>query len=331
MTRDAAGDLTNLGICRDLLDNQEATKSILIVGDGNFSYACAFVRSVLKFDPTGDVLGRMHIRATSLDTHEELLRMYPGAAAHFQELHGHSTVRVLHGINGTKLDECKDTLGISSFDRIVFNFPHYAEGGNKRNKINKHRQLLTQFFQSCTSVLASDGQVWVTLCAGQGGTPEEIIVRPVGDTWQVAQCAASAALMLFHVHPVPTDALFKLGYNSVGHRLQEKAFRTHDSLTHIFCRESLGILAHHPLTWTRDISFWIGAGFTEDKMAHVVEDVYGPKVDVCLEHIDEYTNDQGRYAKGYRLTLSSRTMALSKEYVNTKTDEVTDVLDIYEW
>ncbi|RHY83073.1 hypothetical protein DYB37_000856 [Aphanomyces astaci] len=328
---DAAGDLTNLGLCRHLRDDKAITKSVLIIGDGNFSYACAFVRSVMTYDPSGDVLQRLHIRATSLDTHIELLRMYPGAAAHVDELKRHDNVRVLHGINGTKLDEYKDMFGIASFDVIVFNFPHYAEGGNKRNKINKHRQLLSQFFHSCNSVLASDGQVWVTLCAGQGGTPAETIVRPVGDTWQVAQCAASSALTLLNVHAVPTDALFKLGYNNVGHRLQEKAFRTHASLTHVFCRESLGKVACHPLTWTRDISFWVSDTFAEDKLAPVIEGVYGPKVNVFLENIDVYTDDQGRRAKGYRLTLSSRTMALSKEYVNAKTDEVTDILDSHDW
>ncbi|KAF0694300.1 Aste57867_14812 [Aphanomyces stellatus] len=325
----AVGDLTTLGLWTDGQEADTVTRrSILIVGDGNFSYACAFVRHILETDAR--LLDRFCIFATSLDTHDELLKMYPGAAAHVQELERHH-VTVLHGINGTKLESHKETFGVESFDRIVFNFPHYAEGGNKRNKINKHRQLLTQFFASCRSVLASDGTIWVTLCAGQGGTPEESIVRPVGDTWQVAQCAASARLVLMHVHAAPTAALLTLGYNSVGYRLQEKAFRTHASLTHVFCRESLGVLAYHALTWTRDISFWTAAEFSEEKLAAVLDEIYGPKVNIALEQIDAYTSDDGRDALGYRLTLSSKTMALSKEYVNTKTDAAVDILDTHEW
>ncbi|CAK4076697.1 unnamed protein product [Aphanomyces euteiches] len=317
------GNLTNLGLV-----GTTAKASVLIVGDGNFSYTCAFVRHIVAQDDT--VLERIRIVATSLDTYDELVSMYPGAAVHVQELEAHN-VRVLHGINATKLEMHKDALQVERFDRIVFNFPHYAEGGNKRNKINKHRQLISQFFQSATSVLAHDGQVWVTLCAGQGGTPEETIVRPVGDTWQVAQCAASAGLILMHVHAAPTDALSKLGYNSVGHRLQEKAFRTQESLTHVFCLEALGLEAYHALSWSRDISFWFDDQFTEDKLMDVLESVYGPKVTIKFDKIDEYTSDDGRHARGYRLELSSKTMALAKEYVNAKTDEVVDVLDNHAW
>ncbi|OQR92444.1 hypothetical protein ACHHYP_03698 [Achlya hypogyna] len=306
------GDLTSLG----LVDG-----AVLIVGDGNFSYAAAFVRNL---HPSVEVV------ATSLDTAEELARMYPGSTEKLTELR-RPNVTVLHDFNATKLETYGHLLGTRAFDRIVFNFPHYAEGGNKRNKIHKHRQLLTQFFTSCPHVLAPDGQVWVTLCAGQGGTPAETIVRAFGDTWQVASCAATAGFMLYHVHETPVDALFELGYNSVGHRLQEKAFRTAAALTHVFVLESLGETAFFPLTWSRDISFWINDGFSEAKLLPVLQTIFGPRVTINFEKIDEYVNEAGRQAYGYRLTLSSSTMSLSKEYINSKCDEVVDALDVHVW
>ncbi|OQS04505.1 hypothetical protein THRCLA_03274 [Thraustotheca clavata] len=320
------GDLTNLGLV-----NSDSSKSfsVLIVGDGNFSYTCALARQLhaLRHERK---LPSIRTIATSLDTADELTKMYPGSVEKLAEIRQHN-IQVLHNFNATRIESYLDKLGNTNFDRIVFNFPHYAEGGNKRNKIHKHRQLLTQFFKSSVNALAPHGQVWVTLCAGQGGTQAETIVRAFGDTWQVAQCAASANYLLYNVHEAPVDALYQLGYNSVGHRLQEKAFRNQAGLTHVFCRDSIGEVACFPLTWSRDISFWVNAGFNESKFLPVLEKAFGPQVSIEIEKIDEYVSDQGRLAYGYRLSLSSSTMALSKEYVNAKCDEVVEFLDKHIW
>lgn len=302
------GDLTNLG-----LEGTDSA-SILVVGDGNFSYARAFMRK----NAARILSGQLNVTATSLDTHEELLRMYPKAGGILDELHD-GGVRVIHGINATKLETYEEIKALK-FHRIAFNFPHYAEGGNKRNKIHLHRKLLTDFFQSAVHVLHREGQVWVALCAGQGGTSLDPEQRSWGDTWQVVHCAASGGLILESVHVCPVDELSQLGYYSVGYRLREKSFWTIDSLSHVFCRDDIGRRAQLPFEWTRDMSFWVLDGFTEDKvMAILLKHFQSDVVSVSMFKIDEYhCVKTQRDAVTYRVHMTSDLKALSKDKVNDR-------------
>ncbi|KAJ0407941.1 hypothetical protein ATCC90586_006313 [Pythium insidiosum] len=307
----SVGDLTTLGLQPNAAGE---APSVLIVGDGNFSFARAFLRK------NAAAIGDSSIRvvATSLDTHEELLTMYPNAGGILDELHN-GGVKVIHGINATRL-ETYDALGPASFDRIVFNFPHFAEGGNRRNKIHRHRQLLCDFFKSSTNVLKDEGQVWVTLCAGQGGTSVDPKQRAWGDTWQVVHCAAGAGLILESVHNCPVDELSALGYYSVGYQLRERAFWTQDSLSHVFCRERIGRRAQLPIEWDRDMSFWINDHFSEERLIDLLREFFPPEdMAVALTKLDDYhCSKTNRNAVTYRLHITSDIVALSKDDVNAR-------------
>lgn len=321
----SVGDLTNLGLFHSK-PNGEAHR-VLVVGDGNFSFARAFLQSNTDAIASGAVA----LTATSLDTHDELLQMYPNSGVILDELHN-GGVRVVHDVNATKLQQypallhtrasaTADAVTITTpallFDRIVFNFPHYAEGGSKRNKIHRHRQLLREFFVSAQDVLAQDGLVWVTLCAGQGGTPLDTKPRAFGDTWQVAHCAAAAGFIARSVHLCPVQELAVLGYYSVGYKLKEQAFWTPDSLSHVFCREGLGVRACFPLTWTRGMSFWTHDGFTEAKMAAIVRACFPEPVALTFELTDTYVcPTTGRTSVTYSVGITCDCVALSKERVN---------------
>lgn len=318
------GDLTDLAL------SSATGGRVLVVGDGNFSFARAFLRA----NAARVASGAIALTATSLDSHAELLRMYPSAEAALAELTA-GGARVAHKVDATRLAEWRQrddtttpTRAFSSFDRIVFNFPHFAAGGAKRNKIHRHRQLLRDFFASATDVLApDDGLVFVTLCAGQGGTPCDPKPRAPGDTWQVVQCAADAGLVLRDVHRCPVEKLAALGYFSVGYKLRERGFWTPESVTHVFTREAtsstpMGVAAPFPIDWTRAISFWTHDGFSEDKVATILRESFPAPMTLSLQLTDTYTCPQtGRHSVTYAFTVACAYSALSKARVNARTLE----------
>ncbi|RHY95489.1 hypothetical protein DYB37_003448 [Aphanomyces astaci] len=245
--------------------------------------------------------------------------MYPGASSSISALKA-AGARVLHGVNATSLGAYKASFGVhSGFDRIVFNFPHFAEGGNTRNKISKHRTLLTEFFQSCQSVLAPHGQIWVALCQGQGGSPADTLKRNEGDTWQVVPCAAAGQMILLDVVSFPYAELSLLGYHSVGYRLQDRAFHSEGGLIHIFGPESpsTGKPARFAQSWTRHISFWRGDGYSLDALQVALQDVLGPGVDIALTLHDTYHCDKtNRTSLTFHVTFESWVHNFSRQRLN---------------
>lgn len=316
-TSAGVGDLTTLGALRE-------RARVLIVGDGNFSFARAFLRH--NVPRLAD--GSLEVTASSLDSRQELADMYPNSAEILDEL-ARGGVRVMHQMDATAL-EASAALSAgappaTAFDRVVFNFPHFAAGGNRRNKISRHRQLLREFFASARGVLRDDGQVWVTLCRGQGGTPldEQRAPRAFGDTWQIVLCAADAGLLLLDAHLCPVDKLEALGYYSVGYQLREKAFWTHDSVTHVFVKEGGGATAQFPMKWARDMSVWVDCddqNELDEFVKRVLREHFPPPASVELSQVDAYTcGTTGRKAVTYRVEVASRHEALSRERMNART------------
>ncbi|XP_027888004.1 ferredoxin-fold anticodon-binding domain-containing protein 1 isoform X2 [Xiphophorus couchianus] len=148
------------------------SRSILLVGEGNFSFSS----SVCKLDSESG----SNITATCLQHQEEALR-HDGAAANIQTIED-SGGSVLFEVDCTKLGECAFLKG-HVFDRVVFNFPHCG----RKSGVKKNRELLKNFFLSCVEVLAEDGEVHVSLCNGQGGTPADQPKREWHNSWQIVQ------------------------------------------------------------------------------------------------------------------------------------------------
>uniref|UniRef100_M4B1H7 FDX-ACB domain-containing protein n=1 Tax=Hyaloperonospora arabidopsidis (strain Emoy2) TaxID=559515 RepID=M4B1H7_HYAAE len=320
------GDLTSLGPL-------QRGAQVLVVGDGNFSYS----RALLRAQSTRAGASEIIVTATSLDTKHQLLEMYPNSRRILAELRD-GGVQVRHGVDATKLPSyfIQNSADPVKFDRIVFNFPHYAGQGRVgdktiRNKIHRHRQLLVDFFASASQLLARDGQLWVTLCAGQGGTKLERSPRAAGDTWRIVHCAAAAKLVLQDAHFCPVDVLTDLGYYSVGYQAREKAFWTNDSITHVFCHEGSGRKACFPIEWTRDVSFWITdePTFSEALLQDIVQDHFAPEtMTVAMSLQDEYRCKQSRQkAVTYRLAISSSALALTRDHVNVLTEKALTAIE----
>lgn len=71
---------------------------------------------------------------------------------------------------------------------------------------------------ACSGVqlLAEDGEVHVSLCSGQGGTPADQPKREWHNSWQVAAMAAEAQLILSDVHPFESGKYHS--YKCTGYR-----------------------------------------------------------------------------------------------------------------
>ncbi|XP_004427398.1 PREDICTED: ferredoxin-fold anticodon-binding domain-containing protein 1 [Ceratotherium simum simum] len=193
-------------------------RRLLLVGEGNFSFAAALSETL---DPSTS------LTATCLQRPADLARD-PVARENLQRLREQGT-KVRFGVDCTQLADAFE-LHDREFDRIYFNFPHCG----RKAGVAKNRELLAKFFQSCADVLAEEGEVHVALCKGQGGTPADKPMREWHNSWQVVAMAALGGFILSDVHPFRCEAV--PGYKCTGYRSQDKSFHVEGALNHIFTR-----------------------------------------------------------------------------------------------
>ena len=195
------------------------TKSVLIIGDGNFSYSLSFCRKWQK--------QHWKIITTSFED-EATVKSNRESYENIKELHN-IAVHVCYGIDGTNLEAYLEMQG-KKFDCIIFNFPHT---GGKSN-IKRNRDLIQGFLGSAYDFLTPSGEIRITLCRGQGGTPLDCSERGYKNSWKIIELAAEAHLILSDLQP------FRLsdwpGYTPTGYRGLDKGFLLNDALTHIFTK-----------------------------------------------------------------------------------------------
>lgn len=95
------------------------TDRILLIGEGNFSFARALV-----IDPPEDLhsLPPQNVTATAYDSEEECYQKYPDAHSIVKAVR-EKGVQVIFNVDGTKLEKTSALKG-RKWDRIVWNFPH---------------------------------------------------------------------------------------------------------------------------------------------------------------------------------------------------------------
>ena len=316
MLRLGATALVDLGLLRSTTSSAGTSSParVLVCGDADFSYACALATR----------LGTAaEITATAYEDEDMLLTRYPHAAKSIAAL---STLgsRVKFGVDARQL---ASYFGDSSrWERIVFNLPQAPPEPKKRNQIQRHRALLRDFCSSAASALTPHGQLWISLLAGQGGTPLDPIQRAPGDTWQLALEAADAGLLVRAVAEVDLDALEEAGYVPTG-RLGNQALGSK--------RKSKGMVVHvlslarpsdqeppsavSPFEWSLDNSFWLDGDETPDPEAmltHCRTALASNAAHAIAEAprlIDSYQRQEdGRQARTYRFLYRSSVLALSK-------------------
>ncbi|XP_067264225.1 ferredoxin-fold anticodon-binding domain-containing protein 1 isoform X1 [Chanodichthys erythropterus] len=194
------------------------TREVLLVGEGNFSFSAALSENA------GDDVG---VTATCFESEIQTYRQ-EGAVLNIQQLRERGSV-VLFDVDCTCLKE-HEAIQDHLFDCVIFNFPHCG----RKSGVKKNRILLVKFFQSAVAVLKDNGEVHVTLCNGQGGTPCDSPMREWHNSWQVVAMAAEAGLILSEIRPF--DCEMYQGYRCTGYRSQDKGFHVEGALTHIFTR-----------------------------------------------------------------------------------------------
>lgn len=97
-----------------------ATDKILLIGEGNFSFALSLV-----VDPPPELRSLLsaNITATSYDSESDCYRKYPESQRIVASLKDKG-VQVIFNVDGTKLELNTSSLRGRRYDRIVWNFPH---------------------------------------------------------------------------------------------------------------------------------------------------------------------------------------------------------------
>ncbi|KAG2350950.1 hypothetical protein BDR05DRAFT_54645 [Suillus weaverae] len=127
-----------------------STDKILLIGEGNFSFAHALV-----IDPPLSLehLPPSNITATAYDSEEECYDKYLDARSKVEVLRERGAV-VLFGVDGTKLEKCNALKG-RRFDRVMFNFPHAGKGITDQDRnILSNQMLILGFLHSVVDCLA---------------------------------------------------------------------------------------------------------------------------------------------------------------------------------
>jgi 25S rRNA (uracil2634-N3)-methyltransferase len=104
---------------------------ILLVGEGNFSFARALVcdpPTVLQHLPPSNVT------ATAYDSEEECYEKYPEAVGIVQALRAKGS-EVLFSVDATKLEKHSVLRG-RKYDKIMWNFPHAGIHSEKRIQLS---------------------------------------------------------------------------------------------------------------------------------------------------------------------------------------------------
>ncbi|KAF8694787.1 hypothetical protein HU200_037878 [Digitaria exilis] len=153
-----------------------STQSILLVGEGNFSFSLALATA---FGSGGNIV------ATSLDTSEALRNKYGGAESNITSLKRLGAT-VLHGIDVKTMKSHTD-LRNRRFDRIVYNFPHAGFKGKECevHMIKLHKNLVRGFFRNACHLLRPYGEVHVSHKTGKSY-----------DKWNLEHVAAGFSLIL---------------------------------------------------------------------------------------------------------------------------------------
>eukprot|EP00834_Sanchytrium_tribonematis_P008786 NODE_1182_length_1889_cov_0.492737.p1 type:complete len:248 gc:universal NODE_1182_length_1889_cov_0.492737:320-1063(+) len=127
----------------------KSSEHILLVGEGNFSFAASIT----------DMYPHKHVIATVFDSKDILAKKYPMANVNAEKLNN----PVQYEIDCIKLHKTK-SITQEYFDLIIFNFPHVGQGiKDQFHNIKANQKLLRGFFMSIRNLNRPNLIICVTL------------------------------------------------------------------------------------------------------------------------------------------------------------------------
>mmetsp|Transcript_74207 Transcript_74207/g.159036 ORF Transcript_74207/g.159036 Transcript_74207/m.159036 type:complete len:284 (+) Transcript_74207:56-907(+) len=147
---------------------------ILLVGEGNFSFARALCRNLEQGS---------NVYATAYDTEATLKKKYPDAQEARKEIEEQFSGTTLVGVDATRLHKVHEFRG--AFTKVIWNFPHIG-GGQKdvEKSIAEHQKLLETFFASAVRCLDEEASMPAIHVALKAGEPYK--------SWKIVQLARAA-------------------------------------------------------------------------------------------------------------------------------------------
>ncbi|KAG6877606.1 hypothetical protein C0993_005732 [Termitomyces sp. T159_Od127] len=127
-----------------------STDTILLIGEGNFSFARA-----LLCDPPAELcdLPPKNLTATAYDTEDECYEKYADGREIVAYLRQRGA-QILFGVDATKLEKTAALKG-RRWDHIVWNFPHAGKGITDQDRnILSNQVLILGFLRSASKVLS---------------------------------------------------------------------------------------------------------------------------------------------------------------------------------
>lgn len=126
------------------------TDHILLIGEGNFSFAHALV---LSPPPSLEHLPVANVTATAYDKEDECYEKYPEAEEIVASLRDKG-MEILFGIDATKLENYSALKG-REWDKVMWNFPHAGKGITDQDRnILSNQMLILGFLRSASHVLS---------------------------------------------------------------------------------------------------------------------------------------------------------------------------------